>query len=41
MEENIEKNIQPDNEKPAKVQNSPEISNKEIPKLNIKNEQTL
>ena len=38
MEENIEKNIQPDNEKPDNHQNPPEISNKEISKLNIKND---
>ena len=38
MEENIQKNNQPDNEKPDKHQNPPEISNKEISKSNIKNE---
>ena len=38
MEENIEKNIQPDNEKPDKYQIPPEISNNEISKLNIKND---
>ena len=38
MEENIEKNIQPENEKPDKLQNPSEVSNNEISELNIKND---